>query len=380
MLETVEQKLNSPPTDAEIRAVYAALVSHGPLDATRLGGFAVPGVASHRIQQVLAELITLCLVVRGARGEYLAASPDTAAEAVAEEYDARITDQEAQLIRLRQQATDLRSRIAALRPTYRGARAERPDDPAVRVISGGAQARSVLDQLLAEARREVLICHPDMLHPGGPGTDIDPGVSADLATVPMSRYLLLATRGVELRMLGRHCARFDRLAAPLADSAMATGIRIRTAPEPPPPMTIVDRVVAFVAGADYGDAVVIREPATVAVLVSVFGYAWCGARALSRGRQEAREVVEETRLRILQLLAEGLTDKAVAARLGIAERTCREHVAALYNHLKVRSRFQAGVAARASGLVSDPLWLIAAPTPRRPLTTGAARRRRRTCR
>jgi DNA-binding CsgD family transcriptional regulator len=351
MLETGEQKLNPPP--AEIQAVYAALISHGPLDATRLGGFAVPGVASHRVQQVLADLVALRLVARGARGDYLAVSPDTAAETLAEEYNVRILDQEAQLNRSRQEVTDLRSRIGALRPTYRGARADRPDGLAVRTISSGAEACSVLDQLLAEARREVTICHPDMLHSAGPGTGINPSISADIATAPMSRYLLLAARGVELRMLSRHSTRFDRLAARLADSAIATGIRIRTAPEPPPPMTIVDGAVAFVTSADYG-AVVIREPAAVAVLVSVFGNAWCGARALRRDREETREAVEETRLRILQLLAEGLTDKTVAARLGISERTCREHVAALYNQLKVRSRFQAGVAAHASGLVSDP--------------------------
>ncbi|MFD1147726.1 helix-turn-helix transcriptional regulator [Saccharothrix hoggarensis] len=54
---------------------------------------------------------------------------------------------------------------------------------------------------------------------------------------------------------------------------------------------------------------------------------------------------------VLQLLAEGLTDEAVARRIGVSVRTVRNDVASTMTHMDARSRFQAGVRAARLGLV-----------------------------
>ncbi|MFH8516999.1 response regulator transcription factor [Streptomyces gelaticus] len=54
---------------------------------------------------------------------------------------------------------------------------------------------------------------------------------------------------------------------------------------------------------------------------------------------------------VLRLLAEGLTDDAIARRLGCSVRTVRNDVAAAMVALDARSRFQAGARAMQAGLI-----------------------------
>jgi DNA-binding NarL/FixJ family response regulator len=54
---------------------------------------------------------------------------------------------------------------------------------------------------------------------------------------------------------------------------------------------------------------------------------------------------------VLALLAEGLANKAISARLGITEHTVKTHVAAVYDKLRARSRAEAVVAAARQGLL-----------------------------
>jgi DNA-binding CsgD family transcriptional regulator len=56
---------------------------------------------------------------------------------------------------------------------------------------------------------------------------------------------------------------------------------------------------------------------------------------------------------VLCLVAEGLTNAGVAARLFISEKTADHHVSAILTKLDVRTRREAAVAARALGLVPE---------------------------
>lgn len=53
---------------------------------------------------------------------------------------------------------------------------------------------------------------------------------------------------------------------------------------------------------------------------------------------------------VLELLAQGLPNKKIAARLGIRERTARNHASAIFSKISVRSRAEAIVRAREAGL------------------------------
>jgi DNA-binding NarL/FixJ family response regulator len=54
-------------------------------------------------------------------------------------------------------------------------------------------------------------------------------------------------------------------------------------------------------------------------------------------------------LLLLELLADGLKDEAVARALGVSVRTVRRMVAELMNRLDARSRFQAAILAKQRG-------------------------------
>lgn len=60
-------------------------------------------------------------------------------------------------------------------------------------------------------------------------------------------------------------------------------------------------------------------------------------------------------LEILRLLAQGLTDEAIASRLGLPNRTYSRRLVMLWSKLGARSRFQAGVLACRRGWLSPSL-------------------------
>ena len=73
-----------------------------------------------------------------------------------------------------------------------------------------------------------------------------------------------------------------------------------------------------------------------------------GAPAVS---QELPESLTPRELEVLQLLAQGLPNKLIAARLGISEHTAKFHVNAILGKLGVQSRSEAIVQAVRMGLV-----------------------------
>jgi len=70
--------------------------------------------------------------------------------------------------------------------------------------------------------------------------------------------------------------------------------------------------------------------------------------ALSEHEELARRVASLTpqQFRVLDMLAEGLLNKQIAAELQVSEATIKAHVTAIFRKLGVRSRTQAAVAAR----------------------------------
>lgn len=97
---------------------------------------------------------------------------------------------------------------------------------------------------------------------------------------------------------------------------------------------------------------VVREPSTVAYLCNIFDQTWDLASPFSAAAgQGLEEVAREIHETIIRLLAAGLKDEAIARRLGMSLRTARRHIADIMQELGAGSRFQAGVAAAARGLL-----------------------------
>jgi DNA-binding CsgD family transcriptional regulator len=91
-------------------------------------------------------------------------------------------------------------------------------------------------------------------------------------------------------------------------------------------------------------------------IVGVFGLALPAERTEAETPQ--RVVVEGVRLtprqtEVLRLLGEGLSTDAIAARLGIAVETARNHIRAVLRGLGVHSRLEAVIEGRERGLLDE---------------------------
>ncbi|MFB8230358.1 LuxR C-terminal-related transcriptional regulator [Cellulosimicrobium sp. NPDC055967] len=116
----------------------------------------------------------------------------------------------------------------------------------------------------------------------------------------------------------------------------------RVAPALPLSLVALDDTVVLVARPDRTRAVTDRD--AVLALRALAESEWGRARAAD----DALAPSEDT---LLRLLAEGKTDTAVAARLGVSPRTVRRHAAGLMGRLGATSRFEAGARAAQRGWI-----------------------------
>lgn len=85
----------------------------------------------------------------------------------------------------------------------------------------------------------------------------------------------------------------------------------------------------------------VRSPVLVGALTSLFEELWRGSVPLGTTGDPHRQVAA--------LLSQGLTDEAIARRLGLSVRTVRARIARIMAELGARTRFQAGVLAARAG-------------------------------
>ncbi len=78
------------------------------------------------------------------------------------------------------------------------------------------------------------------------------------------------------------------------------------------------------------------------------------AVAAGPSRAATFEVLSERELEVLQEAARGLTNKAIAVRLGISDRTVQGHLRSVFDKLQVINRTEAVVKAAQLGLVDLP--------------------------
>jgi DNA-binding CsgD family transcriptional regulator len=95
---------------------------------------------------------------------------------------------------------------------------------------------------------------------------------------------------------------------------------------------------------------VVRDRALVAAIRALFDLLWERSAGLPRGAG-GEDDTPEGREAVLELLALGAKDEAIARQLGISLRTVRRRVAYLLDELGASTRFQAGMEAAKRGLV-----------------------------
>ncbi len=124
-------------------------------------------------------------------------------------------------------------------------------------------------------------------------------------------------------------------------------------------LQVVDRRFAFLAidpanttaGAYLTDA-----PVVVSLALQTFHSVWHTADPIDAGGGSAtrNHVPSAQQLAVLELLATGLTDDAIARRLGVSRRTIVRLVNDLQQQLAATGRFQLALLAHRAGWLDDP--------------------------
>jgi sugar-specific transcriptional regulator TrmB len=157
-------------------------------------------------------------------------------------------------------------------------------------------------------------------------------------------------RGVAIRSIYPASARHDSSVVEYAAWLRDHGGAARAAISVPNRVLIYDREVAVVMF-DPEDftrgAVIINTPGVVAALRALYELLWESGTELAPTEGDDDLKPEEREL--LQLLARGLKDEAIARQLGISIRTVRRMINTLSNRMDTSSRFALGARAAARG-------------------------------
>jgi DNA-binding CsgD family transcriptional regulator len=242
-----------------------------------------------------------------------------------------------------------RDAIRRLVPDWNSALSTAGSEAVVDVISDQSAIANVLMHYADRCEHELLSVAPGRL----PSTRIDGRTR--VANVYSAR------RGIKTRALYQHTALRDRATRSYLNELAGNGARIRFAPSLPGRSLVVDRNVALlpIPTEDPGrhGLAVVREPNVIAWVVATFEQLWAEAAPLedviNKQHQDDTEL-DQTRVAILRLMAEGEKDEAISRRLSISVRTCRRHIADYMAQVGATSRFQAGVIAARAGHTEAP--------------------------
>ncbi len=155
-------------------------------------------------------------------------------------------------------------------------------------------------------------------------------------------------RGVRFRSIYLDSVANDRVTKAHAQWMAERRSEIRTSPTLPMRLLIVDTTAAVVAGLPgqaQPSALLFSNPPVVHAMRALFEAYWEHASPLNTPADSHPGGLTAQERKLLQLLATGLTDDAVARALGIGVRTERRIVAELMDRLGASSRFEAGVQA-----------------------------------
>ncbi|GHH94955.1 helix-turn-helix transcriptional regulator [Streptomyces capillispiralis] len=199
-------------------------------------------------------------------------------------------------------------------------------------------ASTVIERMVAKAESEVVFLVPRYVEGGFPFSRpiVDMGLR----------------RGMRLRAVWAASVFHAHPAMVHAQWLAQQDVPPRMADSVPVCAMIMDGAVAVVID-DARTPRVVRSAAELDSLCSLSERLWergTAVRQLRRNPGAATTRRPRTEI-VLRLLAEGLTDDAIARRLGCSVRTVRNDVAAAMVALDARSRFQAGARAMQVGLI-----------------------------
>lgn len=320
------------PTDASL-AVYVHAIRRGGLTYDDPALPEQLGFDQEAVDASIGHLVELHLLRRELDGDWwrlVPVSPEIAAASL-------ISPIGQEIYRQRAVISQIQGRLNVFQPHYEAHRDSSPAQPGAETLEDPMELSGELHLAVERCRGEFVGFRPDGLP-------------------PLEQVAALSRRGVRVRLLLAHALRTDLRARAVLKEICAAGGRVRTVGRLPRQVIIVDDTVAFLLGDDaVGPAgVVIRHAETVRLLHGVIETTWDaaepyepdGAAELGYG-----EVAHDLQRTVVELLASGRTDEAIARHLGMSVRTCRRHIATVLAGLDAVSRFQAGALAASTGLL-----------------------------
>lgn len=263
--------------------------------------------------------------------------------------------------RLVEQVSLIRQQIPMLAEEFDRSVSREEGAPETRIVSDPGTVASWYVRLQHQATRDIMMF------------DRPPYVSSPL--VPLEMGVI----GSGVRWRGLYTAEsFSREGAWEETVSLGDhGEESRVVPTLPVKLVIADRSIALVSLSLDGvrsDALITEAPPLVEMLVDMFEYHWSRGLPLSAGSEKDAslaalaqlgdgDIDETTGARtsgrvatreeqgILALIGSGLTDDAIAERLGISVRSLRRRSQRLMTELGATNRFQAGVEAARRGWV-----------------------------
>ncbi|MEV7928634.1 MULTISPECIES: helix-turn-helix transcriptional regulator [unclassified Kitasatospora] len=287
---------------------------------------ALPEAAVHTALDRLADL-TLLRASRDRPGALRPVSPERG-------LDLLLRRQEEELACRQQEFAASKAAVARALAAYATLRTDTPVGVRERLVGLDA-IQEKLEMLSARLTTEALA-----VMPGGAQS-----AASLAASRPLDEEALL--RGVGLRTIYQDSVHDDPATLGYARWLVGLGGEVRTAPVLPPRMLVFDRSTAVVPidpQNTRAGALCTREPGIVAPLVALFERTWEAAVPIADDRAGGEPVgLSPGEREVLRLLSTGLTDEAVAKRLGVSVRTVRRQMAALMERLEAASRFEAGL-------------------------------------
>ncbi|GHH85700.1 hypothetical protein GCM10018793_54740 [Streptomyces sulfonofaciens] len=319
------------PLDSDI-AVYSWVLEHRAVDQQAIAE--TIGITPERVRSSIERLFRAHLLHANPEdpSDVYAVAPETATAELAAPLETHIRENERRI-------AVMRETLSRFSPYYHRRRSPRE---ALEILENVQDVRNALNRASERCREEVLSCQP------GGGSRVPEAMQEALL-----RDQAMLERGIVLRTLYHHTARFNGPSQAYVAANSDLGGQYRTSHELFGRLIVFDRELAFIPVQDDSwGAVVIREASTVAYLCQIFEQTWDRATPFAdpvgQGLEEVSREIHET---IVQLLAAGIKDEAIARRLGMSLRTARRHIADIMEQLEATSRFQAGANAAARGLL-----------------------------
>ncbi|WP_255308180.1 helix-turn-helix domain-containing protein [Streptomyces marincola] len=312
--------------------VYQLRVTHPTDSAEQLAARAA--LTAAEVARAEDRLSHLGLLQPSPGGGWVAVSPESAAESLLAPLEQEVFEQ-----RIAMAAT--REQLLALSGDYVEARSLRSARSSIEVVEGIDNIRAVIDDLARTCAESL-----DALVPGGGQSD-----TAIRAATPLDLELL--ARGIRVRSLFQHSARRHRGTVQYVRTIQAAGARVRSAGVLPSRMQIYDRACAVLPldpARSAAGAALIRDPGVLTFLCRIFDHTWAeGSEFTEEEGTAPGEPPAGLEREVLLLLAGGLTNDDIAARLGISQRSVSRVAAQLMTRLGAANRFQAGVLAARNG-------------------------------